>query len=85
LSYGPVQFRVAEVLKALALFDPAFILGFAIGNLLSNLTSPYVGPWELVFMPVANLVGASLCWLLRRWPYVGAAAYAVAVPPCSIS
>jgi uncharacterized membrane protein len=79
LSYGPIQFRVAEVLKPLALFDPAFILGFAIGNLLSNLTSPYVGPWELVFMPVANLVGASLCWLLRRWPYVGAVAYAAVI------
>lgn len=79
LSYGPVQFRVAEVLKALALFDPAFILGFAIGNLLSNLTSPYVGPWELVFMPLANVVGASLCWLLRRWPWAGAAAYATVI------
>jgi uncharacterized membrane protein len=79
LSYGPVQFRVAEVLKGLALFDPAFILGFAIGNLLSNLTSPYVGPWELVFMPVANLVGASLCWFLRRWPWAGAAVYAAII------
>lgn len=79
LSYGPIQFRVAEVLKALALFDPAFILGFTLGNLLSNLTSPYIGPWELIFMPAANLVGASLCWFLRRWPYVGTAAYAIVI------
>lgn len=79
LSYGPVQFRVAEVLKALTLFDPAFILGFTIGNLLSNLTSPYIGPWELIWMPLANVVGASLCWLLRRWPCVGAAAYAIVI------
>ena len=79
LSYGPVQFRVAEILKGLALFDPAFIMAFTIGNLLSNLTSPYVGPWELIFMPLANLVGASLCWLLRRWPYVGAAVYAAVI------
>jgi len=79
LSYGPVQFRVAEILKGLALFDPAFIFGFALGNLLSNITSPYAGPWEWVFMPLANLVGASLCWFLRRWPYAGAAAYAVVI------
>jgi len=79
VSYGPIQFRVAEVLKALALFDPSFIIGFALGNFLGNLTSPYAGPWELVFMPCANLVGASFCWLLRRWPYIGTAAYAVVI------
>lgn len=79
IGYGPVQFRVAEILKGLALFDPSFILGFALGNFLGNLMSPYAGPWELVFMPVANLIGASLCWLLRRWPYAGTATYAVAI------
>ena len=79
IGYGPVQFRVAEVLKGLVLFDPAFILGFALGNFLGNLSSPYAGTWELVFMPAANLVGASLCWLLRRWPYAGATVYAVVI------
>lgn len=79
ISYGPIQFRVAEVLKSLALFDPSMILAFAIGNFLGNLTSPYIGPWELVFMPCANLLGASLCWALRRWPYVGAAIYALII------
>lgn len=79
LSYGPIQFRIAEVLKGLALFDPSMILAFTIGNFLSNLTSPYIGPWELIFMPCANLLGATLCWLLRRWPYIGAIMYAFVI------
>ena len=79
ISYGPVQFRLAEALKPLALFDPCFILAFAVGNLASNLFSPYIGGWELVWMPCANVLGAWLCWRLRRWLYAGALAYAAVV------
>lgn len=79
ISYGPLQFRVGEVLKSLALFDPIFIVGFAVGNFISNITSPYAGPWELLFMPFANVVGAYLCWRLRRWPYAGAIVFAATI------
>lgn len=79
-SYGPLQFRVAEVLKPLVIWEPHLIAAFVIGNFLSNLTSPYAGPWELVFMPVANLAGAWGCYVLgRRWPYLGAALYALII------
>ncbi len=79
-SYGPVQFRIAEVLKPLVIWEPQLIPAFAIGNFLSNLGSPYVGPWELGWMPAANLVGAWVCWRLgRRHAYLGAAAYAVII------
>ncbi len=79
-SYGPLQFRVAEVLKPLVIWEPHLIAAFVIGNFLSNLASPYAGPWELAFMPFANLVGASVCYLLgRRWPYMGAGAYALII------
>src|SRR5439155_1201583 len=61
LSYGPLQLRVAEILKPLVIWEPHLIPAFVIGNFLSNLTSPFSGPWELIFMPTANLVGASLC------------------------
>ena len=78
ISYGPVQFRIPELLKSLVIWRPHLVAAFVLGNFLSNLTSPNVGPWELGFMPVANLVGASLCVLLgRRSAWVGAAAYAV--------
>lgn len=79
-SYGPLQFRVAEVLKPLVIWEPHLIAAFVVGNFLSNLTSPYAGPWELVFMPFANLVGAWACYALgRRWPYLGAALYALVI------
>ena len=80
VSYGPLQFRVAEVLKPLVIWEPHLIPAFVLGNFLSNLSSPLAGAWELVFMPVANLLGASLCHLLgRRWPYAGAALYALLI------
>jgi len=60
------------------LWEPALIPAFVIGNFLGNLGSPFVGPWELAWMPLANLVGAWACWRMGRInAYVGAAAYAV--------
>jgi uncharacterized membrane protein len=80
ISYGPLQLRVAEVLKPLVIWEPHLIPAFVIGNFLSNLTSPFAGPWELIFMPFANLVGASGCYLVgRRSPWVGAALYALVI------
>ena len=65
LSFGPVQFRVSEVLKVLVLFDPFLALGIGIGTLLANLASPFVGPWELVWMPLTDMLGGLLAW----WTY----------------
>ncbi len=80
LSYGPVQFRIPEALKSLVIWRPHLIGAFVLGNFLSNTTSPHVGPWELLFMPAANLIGASLCAAIgRRSPYLGAAVYAVTI------
>ncbi|SRR5713226_7709768 len=80
LSYGPLQLRVAELLKPLVVWEPHLIPAFVIGNFLSNLTSPFAGPWELIFMPFANLVGASACYVVgRRAPWAGAALYALVI------
>jgi uncharacterized membrane protein len=80
ISYGPIQFRVPEVMKSLVIWRPHLVAAFVLGNFLSNLTSPQVGPWELGFMPLANLVGATLCVVAGRWsPWVGAAIYAVVI------
>lgn len=79
-SYGPLQFRVAEVLKPLVIWEPHLIPAFVLGNFLSNLASPYAGAWELIFMPLVNLLGASVCYLVgRRWSYAGAALYALLI------
>jgi uncharacterized membrane protein len=78
VAYGPYQLRLSEMLKPLVIWEPYLIPAFVIGNFLGNLTSPYVGPWELVWMPLANLAGAWACWRLGRInAYLGATAYAV--------
>jgi uncharacterized membrane protein len=64
-SFGPVQFRVSEVLKVLVLFDPFLVLGIGVGTLLANLWSPFVGPWELIWMPLTDMAGGLLAW----WSY----------------
>ena len=78
LSYGPVQFRVSEALKAFVLIQPWAIPGIMIGTFVANLFSPYVGLWELVWMPLTDGLGGLLAWWIgRRWPWLGLALYAL--------
>lgn len=83
LSYGPLQFRVSEVLKVLVLFDPWLALGIGIGTFFANMLSPFVGPWELAWMPLTDMAGGLLAWALyrfalrSRWPVLPMAFYAL--------
>jgi uncharacterized membrane protein len=80
LAYGPIQFRLAEVLKGLLPHRRHLLFAFVVGNFLSNLLSPNGGAWELAFMPAANLAGGLLCVALsRRSAYLGAAGYALVI------
>ncbi len=79
-SFGPWQFRAAESLKPLVIWEPHLIPAFVIGNFLSNLPSPFAGPWELIWMPFANLIGAWACWRVGRVnAYLGAGVYALII------
>ncbi len=40
LSYGPIQFRIAEILMLLILIDKRFFWGLTIGCLIANMFSP---------------------------------------------
>lgn len=78
LSYGPVQFRISEALKAFVLIQPWAIPGIMIGTLVGNMFSPYVGVWELVWMPLTDGLGGLLAWWIgRRWPIAGLVLYAI--------
>lgn len=83
LSYGPLQFRVSEALKVLVLFDPWLALGIGIGTFFANMLSPFVGSWELVWMPFTDLAGGLLAWVLYRfalrnhWPLLPMTLYAL--------
>lgn len=67
ISYGPLQFRVSEVLKALALIHPSYAIALGLGTFLSNLMSPF-GVYDWAVMPVVDVAAALLCYRLRRWP-----------------
>ncbi len=82
ISYGPIQFRVSEVLKVFVLFDPYVALGIGIGTFFANLVSPFVGPWELIWMPVTDIAGGFCAWgvykfMRDRWPAVPMTIYAM--------
>ena len=82
LSYGPIQFRISEVLKIFVLFDPWLALGIGIGTLFANLASPFVGPWELIWMPLTDIFGGLLAYAIfralgRKWAALPLLAYAL--------
>jgi uncharacterized membrane protein len=66
LAYGPLQFRLGEVLKPLVIKYPVTIPAFAVGVGIVNLFSPQAGGLELILMPVVNLIGGTLCWFVAR-------------------
>lgn len=85
LAFGPVQFRLGEVLKPLVIKYPATIPAFAVGVGFVNLFSPLAGGLELVLMPLVNLAGGGLCWLVARrigsraGTYVASALFALVI------
>jgi len=63
---GPVQLRIADCLIALAaLLGWPVVAGVTIGGFLTN-AYYFLGPTDVVFGPIANLIAASLILLLRK-------------------
>jgi uncharacterized membrane protein len=77
LSFGPVQFRVAEALTLLPWLFPEAIPGLVVGCLVSNLFGG-LGIVDMVFGSLATLVSA---WLTSRMPNLLWAA----VPPVLVN
>ena len=66
IAFGPVQFRVGEALKPLVIKYPVVVPAFGIGTVIINLFSPFAGALELVFMPLVDVTGGALCYLVAR-------------------
>lgn len=83
ISYGPVQFRLSEVLKVFVLYDPFLAFGIGIGTFFANLASPFAGPWDLVWMPLTDILGGLMAWALfnylfrRHWMILAMVIYAL--------
>lgn len=65
ISFGPIQFRISEVLCILPFFTPAAVPGLFIGCLLSNLLCG-AAPLDIIFGSLATLMGAAGSYALRR-------------------
>jgi predicted membrane protein len=66
ISSGPIQLRVADCLIPLAaLFGWPVVAGVTIGSFLGNAYG-WLGPYDVIFGPIANLIAASVILLLRR-------------------
>lgn len=60
LSFGPLQFRVANMLAILPLLNKAYTPAILLGITLANATSP-IGPIDVLFGVAAEGAGYVLC------------------------
>ena len=67
LSFGPIQFRLAEGMTVLAWLCPEAIPGLFIGCLVSNLIGG-AGIMDIIFGSLATLIASLLTYLLRKQP-----------------
>jgi len=64
IAFGPIQFRIAEILTLLPFFTPWAIPGVTIGCLLSNLLFSTV--YDAVFGTLATLIAAWCTYKCKR-------------------
>lgn len=69
LAFGPVQFRVSEVLTILPVFTSAAIPGVAVGCFIANIAS--FNPFDMIFGTSATLAAALLTYLFRNIKFKG--------------
>lgn len=55
ISYGPIQFRVSEIMVLLAFFDPYYIVGLTIGCFIANIFGPN-GLMDIIFGTLATFI-----------------------------
>lgn len=66
LSFGPIQFRISEIMTLLPVLMPESIIGLTVGCLISNIIFSPFGIFDIVFGTLATLVAAILTYFLRR-------------------
>jgi uncharacterized membrane protein len=68
--YGPIQLRIADCLIALAvLFGWPVVGGVTFGCFLTN-AYYFLGAQDVIFGPIANLIAATVVFLLRKHRFV---------------
>ncbi len=65
MTYGPVQFRLAECLYILFLSTPAMVPGVTLGCIITNFMSPY-GAIDIAIGGLASLLAGFLAYKFRN-------------------
>ncbi len=65
ISYGPIQFRVSEVLMFLPLLSKEYIVALTLGCFLANVIGPYGVP-DIIFGTLATLISSVLVYLTPK-------------------
>ena len=85
ISYGPIQFRISEIMTLLAFIDPLYIPGLVLGCAISNLFSP-LGIVDVIvgttatFISVYMISKSKSLFIASLWPtincvFIGAELY----------
>ena len=65
ISYGPIQFRIAEVMTLLPLFGKEYILSLTIGCFLANVIGPYGLP-DIILGTLATFISVYAIYLTGK-------------------
>ena len=66
ISFMDIQFRIAEVLMILILFDRKFTIGLTIGCFFANFLNPSWMPLDLVIGTIGTLLGCLFMFPFRK-------------------
>lgn len=65
ISYGPVQFRVAEILNILAWYNPMYRIGITAGCFLANMYSNF-GIYDMIFGTLHTFISLTVMGKIRN-------------------
>lgn len=65
MSYGQIQFRLAEVMILLPFISKEYILGLTLGCFLANVIGPYGVP-DIIFGTLATFISAYMVYLTSK-------------------
>lgn len=66
ISYGPIQFRIAEIMVLLPFIRKDYIWGLTIGCLLANIIGPYGVP-DIIFGTTATFLSVYAVYLTSKY------------------
>jgi uncharacterized membrane protein len=67
ISFGPLQLRVAGVIRPGIARMRVLAAAYALGVVVGNIVSPYAGLYELLFMPAASLAAGLIGHEVAKW------------------